>query len=505
VSAAEKLAPAERVWSPMQSAIFAAIENPAGGNLVIEALAGTGKSTTLEECVKRTTEGESVLVCAFNKPIADALRPRMPKDVTVSTIHGFGFKVLGASAPARLEVGNYLQDMAKEVIGRGWDSREARTAVVKLCSAAKGQLYTADQGADALDAIADALQIQFPRRGWDRRRLVNVARQMLRVAQQRGGRVVDFDDMIWLPVVRGLEIPRFNWVFVDETQDLNPAQLALVKAAGDGGRIVAVGDRRQSIYGFRGADPEAIPRMIDELAAETLPLSITYRCPQRVVREANSLVPELQAAPGAPDGIVRNATEEALLRDAAPGDMVLSRTNAPLISLAFRWIALGRRAMIQGRDIGAGLAAWIEASGCGTGFGSILRLQRAVEEWRREEMARLEELERDTQAVEDRAACLLALCEGRTDVADVLQRIAALFGDANPEGAILLSSTHRAKGLEAPRVWLLRDTYCVRPGLEEENLLYVAITRSKGELIYVTAGDVPGTDSETSEEEREQE
>jgi DNA helicase-2/ATP-dependent DNA helicase PcrA len=488
----------------MQQAIFAHIEDPSRGNLVVEALAGTGKSTTLEECVKRTTEGESVLVCAFNKPIADALRPRMPKDVKVATTHSFGFSVLGANASGRLDVGSYLQEMVKDVLGRSYDSREARTAVVKLCSAAKGQLYQASHGADELDAIADRMQIAFPRHGWPRGRLVNVARQLLRVAQERPGKTVDFDDMLWLPVVRDLEIPTFQWVFGDEVQDFNPAQLELLKRASAGGRFVGVGDRRQSIYVFRGADPEAIPRMITELAAETLPLSITYRCPQAVVREANALVPALEAAPGAPEGIVRHATAEALLRDAGPGDMVLSRTNAPLISLAFRWIAMGRKAQIQGRDIGAGLTSWIESCGCGVGFGSVLRLQRAVEEWRRDEVTRLEELERDTQAVVDRAECILALCAGRSDTSDVLTAIDALFADAKPGAAILLSSTHRAKGLEAPRVWLLLDTYCVRPGLEEENLLYVAITRSMGELIYVHEDcGTDTTEAQASEESEE--
>jgi superfamily I DNA/RNA helicase len=477
-----------RVWSPMQQAIFAAIENPAGGNLVIEALAGTGKSTTIEECVKRTTEGESVLVCAFNASIAAALKPRMPPDVHVSTIHSFGFRALSEASPNRLEVNKFLTaDMAQQVLGRDYGTREARAAVCKLVSIAKGQAFTWRRldPLRTLDRWADAYGIEFPR-SWDRMRLCSVALQILRACQEQPGSQCDFDDMIWLPVVRDLEIPRFDWVFVDETQDLNPAQLEIVKRAGEGGRITAVGDRRQAIYGFRGADREAIPRMIKELGATTLPLSVTYRCPKLVVAEANELVPELEAAPSAPEGIVRTCGPDALERDAAPGDMVLSRINAPLVSLAFRWLAQGRRAAIQGRDIGSGLSAWIKASGVGTGFGSVVRLQRKIQEWRTAEIARLEAAERDTQACEDKAACLEALCSGRDDVAAVLARIESLFSDDAGSGAILLSSTHRAKGLEAPRVWLLRDTYCKRPGPEEENLLYVAITRSKGELVYVT-------------------
>lgn len=485
---ADGAAPTQRVWSPMQSAIFAHVEDSTKRNLIIEALAGTGKSTTVEECVRRTPPEASVLVCAFNASIAEALKQRMPSDVTVSTIHSFGFRALNAASTQRLEVNRYhVADMLKGLMGGSYDTREARSAVAKLVSIAKGQAFswTRIDALRTLDAWGDAYGIAYPK-GWDRKRIALLALQILRACEEQPGSQCDFDDMIWLPVVRGISIPRFDWVFVDETQDLNPSQLELVKRAGAGGRIVAVGDRRQAIYGFRGADKEAIPRMIRELEADTLPLSITYRCPKLVVAEANELVPELEAAPSAPEGIVRECTEEVLLRDAQPGDMVLSRVNAPLLRLAFGWLSQGRRAMIQGRDIGGDLASWIKAQGCGEGYGSVVKLQRKIGEWRRAEVERLTEAERDTQSVEDKAACLEALCSGRTDVADVLAHIEKLFGDGTPAGAILLSSTHRAKGLEAPRVWLLRDTYCRRPGAEEENLLYVAITRSKGELIYVT-------------------
>ena len=65
------------------------------------------------------------------------------------------------------------------------------------------------------------------------------------------------------------------------------------------------------------------------------------------------------------------------------------------------------------------------------------------------------------------------------------ERVRQLFQDDGPGSRICLSTTHRAKGLEAPRVWMLAETY--RGGTtEEDNLRYVAITRAQQELIYVT-------------------
>ena len=472
----------------MQDAIFAAVADKARKHLVIEALAGTGKSTTIEEAVTRTSPDDSVLVCAFNAAIAKALEPRMPEGVLVKTIHSFAFGALSRASTQRLEVNRFATaDLIQGLMGREWHTREARTFIAKLAGFAKGQAFDAlKDGAggklDKLDRWADQFGLDVPK-GWDRKRLIATTLQVLRSAQCDASSTIDFDDMIWLPVVRNIALPIFDFVFVDETQDLNPAQLEIVtRAAGSDGRVIAVGDRRQAIYAFRGADARAIPRMIEELSAEVLPLSITYRCPLAVVREANELVPQLEAAPHAPEGIVRHASPEELEADVAPGDFVLSRTNAPLVSLCFRLVAQGRRAMIQGRDIGEGLATWVK----GTRATSVAELTRCIRDWRIAEVARLDAAERDTQATIDKAECLEALSVGAKSVEEILTKIDRVFTNEDPGGRVLLSSTHRAKGLEADRVWLLRDTYCRWPGAEEQNLLYVAITRSKHELIYVS-------------------
>ena len=102
------------------------------------------------------------------------------------------------------------------------------------------------------------------------------------------------------------------------------------------GRIIAVGDPAQSIYQFRGADSEAIPNFIDKLRAKTLPLSVTYRCPKSVVRLAQEVVPDIEAAPGAPEGTVRKYSLKNFLNRLNPEISFLSRTNAPLIKYCLK-------------------------------------------------------------------------------------------------------------------------------------------------------------------------
>lgn len=466
----------EKQWSPYQQAIFEEIENDEGGHLVVEALAGSGKTSTIVEALSHTYDGDRVLMVAFNKSIAEELKTRVPPGVEVSTLHSFGLKAI-TRAHGRRKINGYT--VADELRKRDrYMGREARNAIVKLVGLAKGCLL---ESVEDLDSLADAYGIDVPR-GYDRFKLISTAARLVSRARESTDGPIDFDDMIFLPVAQDLALPTFDFVFVDETQDLNRAQLEIVvRAAGDKGRIVAVGDRRQAIYGFRGADSQAIPRMIDRLGAKVLPLSITYRCPQKVVREAQRLVPTIEEAPTASEGIVRSASEDELFAKAAPGDFVISRTNAPLISLAWRWLASGRKAIIRGRDIASGLSAFVRQADAY----KTSELVALVEKWRADESGRLAARGRPADHVDDKADCLIAICEGCETCEEVLEKLERLFGDRNEAGAILLSSTHRSKGLEADRVWLLRDTYRAAEGGEEANLLYVAITRAKRELIYV--------------------
>jgi hypothetical protein len=235
------------------------------------------------------------------------------------------------------------------------------------------------------------------------------------------------------------------------------------------------------IYRFRGADENAFNNVKTHLSATELPLSVCYRCPKSVIREAQTIVPAIEWAPDAEEGEVGDATFKEMKRDAQSGDVIISRTNAPLISLCMWFLSEGRRAAIAGRDIGAQLAAFVKKSKAKT----VSQLREYVEAWGTKECDRLAKKRRDTQAVEDRVACILALSENAVTVADVVSEIESLFADNTDKNRITLSTTHKAKGLEWDRVWLLAATYRRRPGIEEDALYYVAVTRARKTLVLV--------------------
>jgi superfamily I DNA/RNA helicase len=153
--------------------------------------------------------------------------------------------------------------------------------------------------------------------------------------------------MIYLPATRDMALRKFDFFFVDETQDLNTSQIELaLKSIRDGGRIVAIGDRNQSIYSFRGADSEAIPNIIKSLDATTLPLSICYRCPQSHVELAQFIVPEIEAFDQNSEGVIEDIGIDQIYNKIAYGDLVMCRVNAPLVAPAFDLIRQGKKAVI---------------------------------------------------------------------------------------------------------------------------------------------------------------
>lgn len=500
-------------WSKYQQAVFEDVAN-GDGHTVVNAVAGSGKTTTIVYAMRHVPPGKRTLFVAFNKGIAENLKRQAPKGVEVSTLHSYGLRTITRSL-GRLTISKYrVDDFCRELMQRDVtaafeaeqksgalpksapaptdreidrETADLRHQLAKTVSLAKATLASED---DQIDEIIDSFGIDAGNTEEDRKRFISLVHELLfRCVQIDDGRI-DFDDMIWLPLVRDLPQQQFDRVFVDETQDLNKAQIELtLRACRPGGRICAVGDPCQSIYAFRGADSSAVDNVVERLRAKVLPLSVCYRCAKSIVREAKKMVPHIEWAPDAAEGTVSEASESQMMRDVSPGDFILSRTNAPLISLCLALLVRGTPANIQGRDVGAALTAFVRKSNAKT----VEELRDYVEDWRAQEIARLSRKKRDTQAVEDRADCILALSEGVPSVRDVIARIEELFADKDDANRVILSTTHKAKGMERQCVWVLSSTYRRRPGREEDNLYYVAVTRAQKVLFLV---DPPETEEE---------
>lgn len=469
--------------SHYQSAIFNEVSHGTS-HLVIQARAGTGKTTTMIQAAQNHIPAHlSVGFFAFNKSIAAELTARLTrKNCEAKTFHSYGNSALyRAFGRLKIQAGRVAEHVRQEYPKL---ERAERAAIVKAVSLAKGSLAK---------TVDDVLSLDDEHTLFHEDRRERHARATLAVLDWcRDVRSsIDFDDMVWLPVVHNVRTWQYDRVIIDETQDLNACQLELaLRACKRRGRIIAVGDPAQAIYRFRGADSAAMERIQTRLDAKVLPLSRTYRCAKAIVREARPYVTDYEAAETNPEGIVREIDVDDIENEIKIGDFLLSRSNAPLIALCLDLLVAGLPAAVAGRDVGEGLRKLIASSQAQ----DPAELAAWVATWRVREIQKaiLRDPEANTDPIDDRADCILAIADGCETLAEVVSRCEALFADGRPEDRIMLSSTHKAKGLERDRVFVLRDTYLRRrknmsraQEQEERNLFYVAITRAKTELIYV--------------------
>jgi DNA helicase II / ATP-dependent DNA helicase PcrA len=466
-----------RVWSEYQKAIFSAIENDTD-NLVISAVPGSGKTTSIVESLYHVPAGKEVVFLAFNKSIATELQSRVPEGVDCKTTHAIGLKII-TSAFGKIEVDNRKGErIAISLVGDEPENAQERNSLMKVMDLCKG--YLAEKEED-IDTVIDKHGIDVGDGQQRKTFIANVIKGLGVAASQN--RLIDFSDMIWFVSKHNLRMPKlYDYVFCDEVQDLNKAQIELVlRLIKPNGRIVAVGDSRQAIYGFRGADSEAMQNITTRTNARTLPLSVSYRCARRVVEECQKIESSIEASPTAPEGIVETVSQERMLKDAQPGDFVISRVNAPLIGLCTAFLKAGKKANIQGRDVGKGLLFFIKKSKA-TDVDSFLTY---VEEWKNIEVERLTKKNRECEWVLDKAEMLTSFCEGAHTLDEVKENIEKMFDDTDDNNRIILGSTHRMKGLERSRCWVLNKTYKPGRNTEEANLYYVAMSRSKHTLMLV--------------------
>jgi superfamily I DNA/RNA helicase len=328
-------------------------------------------------------------------------------------------------------------------------------------------------------------------------RLYELASKILR-ANNAITNKVDFDDMLTFPLLLSTPLQKFDWVFVDEAQDLSPVQHALLKRmTTTHSRVVAVGDSHQAIYAFRGAMNDSMDRLKEAFHAVSLPLSISYRCATRIVEEAQVYVPQIEASPTAPEGEVRTldkwSTESFFSEDG-----IICRNVKPLVALAYKLIAARVPCRILGRDIGQGLLALVRKWKSARSIGEF---RAKLDRWYRQEADKAERAKQDAklQSIEDRYETLCLISEHLGDeepLSTLITEIEGLFTD-NGVGKLTLCTVHKSKGLEFPRCFLL-DSDKLMPSKfaktdsakqQELNLIYVAITRAK-ETLFRLSSDV---------------
>ena len=444
-----------RTWSAYQSAVFDFVSNGTG-NAIVEAVAGSGKSTTIVEAMK-LARGESIFL-AFNKAIADELRR---KGVNGRTFHSLVFgPVLRACAQSDPTL-DKLRLLSRDLFSFNEAKKYGKFAQ-RMVGLARGMGFgIPGMVADTLEAwVALAEHHDLEPEG-DRCFGEAIEAAQTLFAACLGDRRVDFDDMLYLAVKDDLALPKFDFVFVDEAQDTNPIQRAILrKLLKPEGRLIAVGDPAQAIYGFRGADSEALDVLGREFSCTTLPLSISYRCPTKVVEYARQWVDHIEARPGAPEGVVSDLGTGWNPLEFLPDDLVVCRKTAPLITAAFRCIRASIPVQVLGRDIGEGLKALVKKMNSRT----IDDLGSKLTAYQTREVAKAikEDDEARVEAIQDKVGTVLFLIDELQEDKRTIEALEAgidwLFADKTR--CVTFCTIHKSKGLEAQRVFWLGRSEC---------------------------------------------
>lgn len=503
-------------WSNYQLAIFDYIKN-GNGHLVVEAAAGSGKTSTLVKCLELIPQDKSILVTAFNTDIVNELAKKTKyfENVDTKTLHGLGLSFLRKNFPENMleikpfKYDVYIKDNIKEYSSlntyklKGREYYRYIENIKKFVDFGRFYLCKTEKDLEAIedrygiDVIADEKEIAIEILDWGKHELDSI----------------DYTDMIWLPHVLNLTPIGllYDFIMVDECQDMNKAERELLlKCFKDNTRMMSVGDEKQCLYSFAGSDSDSFSVLKSMPNTVCLPLSISYRCASKIVDFAKRIVPSIEPNN---DGRIGEIAYDVKLDEICDGDMVLCRNNAPLIQAYNTFLKLGKKAHIRGKDIGCNLKTMIKSTkqrllnvDCRED-GVFVRLYDDLFTTRNKLMDKFgidEETALKLQQVQNKIDSIKAieiLSEGLKTAEDVITRIDEIFPSRSKKGGISLSTVHKAKGLEADNVYIICESLMPSQSAKKEweikqeyNLMYVAYTRAKNKLGFVDESDFDGFD-----------
>lgn len=486
----------DKIPSKYQQAIFKEYKET-NNNIFINAGPGSGKSWTILELVKMTPYFKKKCVVAFNKSIAEELKPKVPMNTDVSTIHSAGYRILRKNVFRRYKL-NEIKTwiLAKKIIkndfGDGKDAQKKYSLYLHTIANLFNlyRLNLAKPTSNDLIALGLEYNVDFDDKMIeDTIRVIGYIEDYNRKDHEKKEFMIDFTDMLWLPykLVTSSNFIKYDVLFIDEVQDLNPLQREmLLRFISTKGRFVAVGDERQAIYSFMGSNLRSFEYFQNIPDTKVLPLSVSYRCGKKIVEFANTIFPGLEAFENNPDGIIRTGD----LSEIEPNDMVICRNNLPLIETFLELSGIGRKSHIMGRDFGKNLINLIDKVENIEDFNQILskKLEGLTAKGVKNPYNHKSYV--DLKEKID----IIRLLMGRYGygLEETKKLLKSLFSDEIKENVITLATIHKSKGLENNRIfWLFPElvpSQYAKTELElyqEKCLKYVCITRAIKELIII--------------------
>lgn len=481
------------------------------GNGSVESRAGSGKSKTIELANHFIPSDKKVLVLAYNVHIANNLKGKLKslKNVTVLTYHSLGFRLVQMyNNKTQLDEKKYIKYINSHI-------EELCPDFITFSNADKGRYIK------NIEKLLD----------YSRYNLMQSEKEIMKMTTKYGIKVfsnecqavrkimkwgcentdtVDFQDMIWLPYELYIinKYLKFDFIFIDEAQDSSLAQQYLIDLCMKRNtRFLLFGDSQQMINAWAGSDENAFTHFNNRANVKKFKLTTSYRCPKKVAELVKTIVPDFEAFEKAIDGEINYNVS---LDNIKPGDMVLCRLTSPLVKLYLRLIKENKPVYIKGVEIGTNIIETVR--NFGTNDLNVVKQclkENMITKWK--DIADIYKTdlksvvgESDVVTIYDEILTLDLLSDGLSSVDDLAKYINEIFiektKEVNPEDDryIHLSTVHRAKGLENNNVFILCPSLLPNKLakkdweiISEKNLVYVAWTRAKKTLNFVSEKEFP--------------
>lgn len=457
-------------------------------NIVLEASAGSGKTTTSLLALKVIPKFRKTIFLSFSNAIVNELKEKVPPHVRASTLHSLGMRFLTGYYPGiRMNPNKYMQLALDDYGAKKKDTFRKAFKIQEISNFVRMTLAKLD--VDYIYEMCDRFNVDCDEE--------TIEKTIKLIRNDDYPRSIDFADMIFLPAIKEDIIQeQFHFVILDEMQDCNNAQIQFCQnlLKPDGGRLISVGDPNQAIYGFSGSDINCFKKMQSIDNTLSLPLSICYRCGSDIVDEAKQIYDNIEANPKGHKGLVRQGD----FLEIESGDMVVSRNNAPLVDLYFRLIDNGIKCKILGKDIEKGIIEIAEEcmAPIKDRFEQNLneKLDTLVSELTSKGISNPAQHQR-YQNLCDKLDLLEIINNKVKSTSEIIPTIESIFVEDEIEEGAKLMTIHRSKGMESDRVFYMKNykgkllipsKFATQKWqlVQEKNLDFVATTRAKKELVY---------------------
>lgn len=489
--------------------------------LVCTAVAGAGKTATtldLYKVLSDNFENQYVLCVAFNVAAKDEMISRGVDKRHAKTLNGLGHANLSRFARGRglkLNVSDTKPSkMLKLADPELAKIAPARRFARKMIDFVKSEALTkfdrekledlAEHYEVFIDVSYDECEEKYEM-SYDELETkcyewIVKAMKLNNEVPAEGEWLIDYNDQVYLPVVLGIKCFQNDLIVVDEAQDLSKANKFLVdRCLKRNGVLVLVGDDYQCIYAWRGCEVEGLSKTLGRkrLNAVHLPLTYNWRSGKQIIEFAQQINPEIKCGNGKEAVVDSLPVEEFEVTELSGDVAVLSRLRAPLIGYAIECLKADVPFTFK-----ISLQYLIDTvKMIGDESLSIRAFRRRLHAWYNEKVELYTQQDADNalEDLEDTVSIINVLLERvvTTDkVSDLIEEIKSLNEQIKrSDGSLHLSTIHGSKGLEWETTYVLGYEDIGNRArkkwkqIEARNLRFVACTRAKTNLIFLTQGD----------------